>query len=145
MALESALWQRCKKGAGGLRLLGHKVHVERIENAVGVGRPDVNGCVDGGTFDIELKSEERPARPSTKIRFKVRQAQAIWMHERAAAGCKTIWILIQVGSGPTARLYLIPGTRYEDIIATESELQAMSVIEGDELLAGVLLRASQGW
>lgn len=145
VALESALWSRVKTGGTELRLRKHKVHLERIENGVGVGRPDVNGCIDGDTFDIELKSELRPKRATTFIRPKVRQSQAVWMHERASAGCRTVWVLIQVGEYSGARLYLIPGTKYEDIIAPESDLELMSVIDPKTPMADVLLRACRGF
>ena len=71
---------------------GSPLLCERIENAVGVGRLDVNGCIDGATFDLELKAEERLKRASTKISFKVRVSQVVWMHERISAGCGTAWI-----------------------------------------------------
>jgi hypothetical protein len=78
MALESSLWQKVRKGGVALKLLGHEVHLRRLENSVGTGDPDVNGCINGPhTFDIELKSEPRPARASTPIRPKVKPSQSI--------------------------------------------------------------------
>lgn len=146
MALESALWQRVRKGGVALRLLGHKVHLCRIENSVGVGNPDVNGCINGTLIDIELKSEDRPARASTPIRPKVKPSQSIWHHDRAEAGCKTAWVLIQVGDNSGARLYLIPGSKYDHVTAPEDDLELMSVLKSPVLpITAVLLKAAQGW
>jgi hypothetical protein len=146
MALEANLWQRVRSGGLILRHKRHGVHLERIENSAGVGRPDVNGCIDGTIFDLELKAEHRPARASTAIRPKVRPSQAVWMHERIAAGCKRCFVLLQVGEMSNARVYLIPGNLYEDIIAPEDALAGMSVLENPKLpMDDVLLRARDGF
>lgn len=146
MALESALWQRVRKGGIALKMLGHKVHIGRIENSSGVGNPDVNGCIDGGTLDIELKSESRPARATTPIHPKVKPSQSIWHLERTEAGCKTHWVLIQVGDNAQAKLYLIPGSKYDHITAPEDDLELMSVLKSPVLpITAVLLRAKEGW
>ena len=58
MARESALWARLR-GTAVPELLWkkHKVLLERIENLVSAGRPDVEGCIDSLWIFIELKSE----------------------------------------------------------------------------------------
>jgi hypothetical protein len=146
MSLEKSLWQRVRKGGVALRLLGHTVHLCRIENSVGVGNPDVNGCINGKVLDLELKSEDRPARASTAIHPKVKPSQSIWHHDRAEAGCKTAWVLIQVGDNAKAKLYLIPGSKYDDITAPEDDLELMSVLKSPVLpMTAVLLRAREGW
>lgn len=145
MARESSLWQRVRNAGLALKTFGHGVHLRRIENAVGVGDPDVNGCIDGGIFDLELKSELRPARPTTVIRPKVRVDQAIWLRERIEAGCKHAFVLLQVGEGKEARLYLIPGNRYDEITTTEDKLREMSIVDPMRPMSYVLMMAKRGW
>lgn len=146
MALESALWQRVRKAGVHLRKCGFGVHLCRIENDAGAGNPDVEGCIDGDQLWIELKSCERPKRPSTCIRPKVRPSQDIWQQERVRAGCRVCYVLIQVGENRAARLYLIPGNLYPKIICPEAELGAMSVLSSPTLpLPEVLLRATEGF
>lgn len=145
MALESALWQRVKRGALSLRKCGFYPHVRRIENAAGEGNPDVNGCIDGSMFDIELKSEDRPKRITTPIRFRVRESQSDWHRERAASGCRHHFILAQVGEGHNAKLYLLPGNRYDEIVAPEPALLDMSLISPSSDMSTILLRACEGY
>lgn len=145
MARESSLWTRCQNGIKHLRKCGHVAHFCRIENSAGMGNPDVEGVVNGDQCWIELKSNARPARPSTVIRSKTRESQSIWHKARTEAGSRIHWVLIQVGHAHTAKLYLIPGGRYDEIIAVESCLAAMSVVYPGASLADVLLRACEGW
>ena len=146
MALEKSLWARIRDTAiPELRWKKHKVDLQRLENAVGTGHPDVEGCIDGAQTWIELKSEPRPARMKTPIHPKIRESQSIWHRERTEAGSRCHWVLLQVGSSHKASLYLIPGDRYDEIIASEPELELLSVLPPDASLADVLLRAARGW
>jgi hypothetical protein len=146
MALEKALWQRCRTGIDHLRKQGYWVHFCRLENAAGEGNPDVEGVIDGKSCWIELKSNLRPKRPTTVIRSKTRESQSIWHKARTESGSRMHWVLIQVGEAHAARLYLIPGCWYDRIITTEKELIEMSVLlHNNPTLAEVLLRACQGW
>lgn len=146
MAFEKSLWQRVKKGALSLRTCGYKTHSCRIENDAGEGNPDVDMCIDGTQLWIELKSEDRPKRASTPIRFRVRPSQSIWHRMRSAAGCRHNFILAQVGEAHTARLYLIPGRDYDLIVAPEAKLAELSIMSAsDENLREVLLRACDGY
>lgn len=146
MALEKALWTRLKNAGAELILQGHRLHMERLENLIGTGVPDVDGCLDGVGFWIELKSEARPKRADTLIRPKLRESQSIWHRERAWAGCRLHWTLLQVGHAHAARLYLVPGDRYDDIAAaTEAELTELSVVPPVATVAEVLARCVQGW
>ena len=66
MSREVALWGRIKDTAiPALIKAGHKVDLQRLENLVGVGHPDVEGCIDSQQVWIELKSEARPVMPKT--------------------------------------------------------------------------------
>lgn len=145
MARETSLWQRCLTGVKHLEKCGHLVHLCRIENTAGAGHPDVEGVINGDQCWIELKSNARPKRTSTPIRSKTRESQSIWHRERTAAGSRIHWVLIQVGHARSAKLYLIPGSRYDEIITPEAGLGALSLIHADAKLAEVLLRACEGW
>ena len=46
--------------------LGH-CHLERIENIVGVGTPDVYYCIEGKQGWIEMKSPKEPVRANSKL------------------------------------------------------------------------------
>lgn len=145
MARESALWQRMRTGMRSLRLKGVHIDLQRLENAIGTGHPDVEGCIDGQQVWIELKSEMRPRRLSTPIHPKVRDSQRDWHRTRCAADCRCNWVLLQVGEGHVACLYLIPGCYYEKLIATETELAKLSFIQPNDSVDEALLTASRGW
>jgi hypothetical protein len=145
MALESALWKRVRSAGTHLKHCGFKVDLKRIENSVGSGHPDVEGAIDGVQIWIELKSEERPKRTATKIRFKVRTSQDIWLQERVRAGFRQCWVLAQVGDAAASKLYLVPGHLYPNITTTEAELERMSVIAPTSSLPEILVRATEGF
>jgi hypothetical protein len=145
MALESSLWTRCRNGVKLLKKCGHGTHFCRLENSAGEGNPDVEGVINGDQCWIELKSNDRPARATTVIRSKTRESQSIWHRERTEAGSRIHWVLIQVGEAHAARLYLIPGSRYDEVIVPEQTLAEMSAIAPDASVAEVLLRACEGW
>lgn len=145
MARESSLWQRCITGRIALQDRGHLLHLGRIENSAGSGNPDVDGCLDGTQLWIELKSELRPKRRTTPIRFKVRESQSDWHRLRSEAGCRTNWVLVQVGESHKAKLYLIAGRDYDKLIAPEDELELISWCAPDESVADILVRAKRGW
>ena len=72
---EQRLWDRLRKAAAG------RVHTERIENLVGVGRPDVDTLVSGSFVPVELKSVlSWPVKPATKVlgRSGLSQVQKNW-------------------------------------------------------------------
>lgn len=123
MALERSLWAWLKKAR---LVFGAALHMERVENSVGAGFPDVEGYLQtdehGGQFALELKSSERPVRNTTPVRFKFRnrEAQIEWMAQRWRLGGNAFFLL-QVGSGPDRILYLVPGDH--------GELLARGVIE----------------
>jgi hypothetical protein len=145
MAKEKSLWGRCKTGIKHLEKCGHATHFCRLENSAGEGNPDVEGVINGDQCWIELKSNLRPKRSGTVIRSKTRESQSIWHNTRTKAGSRIHWVLIQVGEAHGARLYLIPGFWYDKIIATEADLETMSVMDPKSNMASVLLRACEGW
>lgn len=121
----------------------------RLENMAGTGMPDVEGCLDGKNFLIELKSCDRPKRTTTCIRFRTnertRKAQSKWHRERAEAGGRVHWVLVQVGESHEAALYLIAGKDYDLIECPEDELLLMSCISREAKPDEALLRAATGW
>lgn len=151
MAREASLWQRIKNtGVRQLRELGYGVHLCRIENSVGAGNPDVEGHIDWerGQIWLELKSCARPKRATTPIKPKCRTSQKDWHEARSKAGCRTNFVLIQVGDNHAARLYLIPGDQYALVAAgqSEAELGRMSVLyDSKASLSHVLMRAAEGY
>lgn len=144
---ESELWKNhIVPACVELRYRKHKVDLQRLENSVGVGHPDVEGCIDGEALWIELKHEDRPKRETTKIQFKTRRSQAVWHADRCDAGFRRNWVLAQVGRGHEALLYLIPGSLYERIITTEQDLSEMATTFMHlSHTADILLRAKDGW
>lgn len=145
MARETSLWARCKTGIKFLARCGHLVHFCRLENAAGEGNPDVEGVINGDQCWIELKSCDRPKRTTTPIRPRTRESQSIWHRARTAAGSRIHWVLIQVGSAHGAKLYLIPGSFYDELHAPEDDLARLSVCDPDEHMASILIRACEGW
>lgn len=108
MATEKTQWQWLSNAR---RELGAALHMERIENMVGAGHPDVELCYAGVQAWIEQKVAKRPARKTTVLRFgsPLRDSQKEWAEKRIAAGGR-VWYLIQVGSGHERQMYLIRGT-----------------------------------
>lgn len=123
---ESRLWQWLKQGGKSYR---ERLHLGRVENSAGEGMADVEGCLDGVQFWIELKCEARPVQPGTKIRPRFRPAQGPWHRRRRRAGGRT-FVLLQVGSGVSARRYMLPGELVPAMQTgmTEQRLEELSVI-----------------
>jgi hypothetical protein len=72
--------------------------LQRIENLVRNGMPDVNGCIRGKEFWCELKYlKSWPSRDGTVVTMpKYRKEQRIWFRRRGTAGATNIFMLIQV-------------------------------------------------
>ncbi|MFA5604166.1 MAG: hypothetical protein WDA12_04900 [Bacilli bacterium] len=77
--------------------IAHAGHIERIENGVaGVGTPDVNGCIGGREFWIELKclpSWPKSGGPVSIRHF--RKEQILWMRRRSMAGGR-VFVFLRV-------------------------------------------------
>ncbi len=90
-----------------------KDRVDRIENGVGFGTPDVNFCGNGVECWIEMKSPIEPVRLSTPLfgsNHKVSQDQKNWMKRQIDAGGRC-WFLI----GTDKRWMLIHGRHADHI------------------------------
>jgi hypothetical protein len=103
-AREGSLWQWLSRARLAFR---ERLDIERIENMLGSGHPDVRGTLAGDNFYIELKSVPRPTRKTT-IASTIRKEQAEWADRYIEAGGRAHYLLIQVGSGVgSAARYLI--------------------------------------
>lgn len=111
MTTEASMWKWLSKDPIP------NVCLERHENLVGVGAPDVWGYHrEHGSFWLELKQSEGPKDSSKKTGIKVRNSQRIWFRKMSKLDCRKHWFLIQV----CKRRYLVPG-RVSTIVAEMSE------------------------
>jgi hypothetical protein len=116
MGREASLWDLFRANIGPF------ADLERVENRVNEGTPDVNYCINGGGGEgwIELKDIENwPARDATPVRIEhVTQVQREWWTRRTLAG-GNVFVLLRVHavrqyllySGPGAAAVLGIGTR----------------------------------
>jgi hypothetical protein len=125
---------------------GPCVHINRIENVLDAGTPDVEGWTTmvgnavGTGFQIELKTCARPARKNTKLTVKITQEQVDFMEARSAVG-GLCYVLLQVGGGFNAGRYLIPGAYARGLLNrryTEADLRKLVNHIGDLTPRGVL-------
>lgn len=87
--------------------------VDRIENGVAVGMPDLSCCFTGHEFWLEIKSPTEPARPTTPLfgsNHKVSQQQANWMLRQRRAGGACFFLI-----STDVRWLLIGGWLADDI------------------------------
>lgn len=106
---ETSVWQWLSKGR---RPLGPSVFLERIENSVGDGTPDVRGTYLGRDFWIELKSAALPARLTTPVQTGLRLEQEEWAKAYIQAGGRNLFMLIRVAA---SKRLLIPGRYFESL------------------------------
>jgi hypothetical protein len=103
MTTETSMWKWLKKGTS------LEVYLERHENLVASGAPDVWGYCPKGSFWLELKQSEAPKKDTSKSGIKVRPSQKIWFRKMTKLHCKTHWFLVQVDN----QKYLVPGIHAE--------------------------------
>jgi len=103
---EQRLWDRMRRNAAAL---APKLRLERVENLVGVGLPDVLAIASGSVAWLELKSvEDYPVRATSQVLGAAKGlsvAQRNWHYEWHAHGGRSF---IVVGVGP-ADMFAIPG------------------------------------
>lgn len=88
--------------------------LERIENVLLPGMPDVNGCFIGHEFWIETKQPKEPARPGTPLfgsNHDLSQDQANWFLRQKNAGGNGI---IYIQTDRMTRLFI--GGEFADLI-----------------------------
>ena len=141
---ESSLWTWLR---GAERDLRPDLRMERVENAVSCGTPDVDGVLNGRHFKIELKTVARPARKSTGLRIKFQPAQPNWLRSWCASGGNA-FVLVQVGSGPVARRYLVPGKDVDALSVpdlTEEGLLYRAILWGSHSSAAEVVRTAANY
>jgi len=79
---------------GAKRTFGNRLRLERVENCVSDGMPDVDGTLDGEGFKIELKV----CKPNTEgfVKIDMKRSQFIWFKNSTASGT-CAYILIMFG------------------------------------------------
>lgn len=105
---EQRLWDRMRT-----RLKGRGIRLERIENVVGTGRPDIDALSNGTFTPIELKAVEGwPARDATPVlgRKGLSIDQRNWHMDWARYGGRS---LVIVGVGTSVFAFL--GTFHDKI------------------------------
>ena len=137
---ESRLWNWLTSGTK--QKFRKTLHMNRVENLIMEGMPDVEGCLRGTQFWIELKCDKRPADPSTLIKPKFRPAQVPWLERRVGAGGRA-YVLLQVGGGAKASRYLVPGSRAYLVESglTEAELKRKSVADPQSAPTEIIMAA----
>jgi len=138
VAREARLWAWLRDGGAARPTL----HMRRVENRVGEGDPDVDGCCAGTYFELELKGCDRPVRGG-RLDFEVRQAQLLYHRRRHRCGGNN-WFYVRVGRDRETARYLVPGDgdsarRLQDGV-TETELLAMAVLPPDHGVEELLRR-----
>ncbi len=118
---EQRLWDRFSDNVSGPRLW-----LQRIENVVAVGMPDVVAISDGAVSWIEMKYSARPARESTPLLSSrgLTPEQRNWHLDWRSCG-GTSFVLI--GDDQRA-LYLIEGYLADEVNQmTVARLQGLSI------------------
>jgi len=126
------------------RIFKKDLHLNRIENSVMMGMADVEGCLKGIQFWIELKCEARPSNPRTKIKLRFEPAQLPWLNRRIEAGGRA-FVLIQVGQGASAGRYLIPAD-FQGALKrgmTEDALKNYAAVDPKATATDIIIAASK--
>ena len=133
---EQRLWDRLRKAAAG------KLHTERIENLVGVGRPDVDTLVEGSFVPIELKQVAAwPARENTKVlgREGLSQVQKNWHLNWKNWGGMS---MIVVGVGE--EVFAFSGERADALNDyNTNEFKNASICSGVQAVVGLLVSMAE--
>lgn len=109
-------------------------HFERIENMVGIGRPDVNYCVNGFEGNIELKQVPAwPVKSEKVLEIKhFSPQQRLWIRKRVAAGGRVYVLLEVVRPVPTYFLFAGAWARtFLGINAIKADLYRHAVVLGE--------------
>ena len=122
--LEQRLWDRMR------RALGRRMRLERIENLVNVGTPDVLALAKGFVTPIELKAVAAfPARHSTRVLGArgLSVAQRNWHKSWLDEGGESL-ILIGVGS---REFFAIPGVFADEVNEMDADRLAIFSVASD--------------
>lgn len=138
---ETALWGWLRDSMQTIKV---PKHVQRIEDSTKSGTPDVEGCVEGRSFWIELKVAYEQLKAPI-VRVKTTDKQVYFALRRTGTGGLS-WYLIRVGKHPHRFHYLIHGSLAEALLdkpITLDWLHANSAVDPKCSAAQVILRASQ--
>lgn len=119
---EQRLWDTMKRNAPP------EIWMERVENLVGDGMPDIWFAARGRHGWVELKAPTRPKRDTTRLLGNqgLRTSQLNW-HRKAAVRDLPAWTLSRDSSG---ELYLVHCKHSQEINElTATELAAASVAD----------------
>lgn len=121
---EQRLWDRMRRNAAAL---APRLQLQRVENLVGVGLPDVLAICDGSVAWCELKAVENyPARSTSQVLGTAKGlsvAQRNWHYEWYAHGGRS-FVVIGVG---TSEVFTIPGILADGInTMTRAEMHRLS-------------------
>lgn len=120
-SLERNLWSWLKRGTFRSRDLD----MERVENGVSDGTPDVDGCFERVSFKIELKTGTVTIRENF-VRTKFRPMQLPWIKERTRVGGR-VFVLLQIGRNR----YLVAGKDCQEFKRkdlTLAELEKLAIV-----------------
>jgi len=87
--------------------------LDRIENPLVVGMPDINMCIGGTEVWIEQKSPKEPVRSTTPLfgsNHKISQEQQNWFLRQRRAGGKAYFLIVS-----DKRWMLLPGFLADEI------------------------------
>ena len=138
---EKTAYQRLRKN-----IMRRGDRLTRIENLVGSGIPDTNGCFEGVEFWLEIKCPREPKRPSTPLfgsNHKLTTEQENFLIDQHKAGGLG-WVYIETDKG---LVLLISGEHAERInTMTLGDLLAASAFhfntKGADENAWTLLRGA---
>lgn len=112
---ETSLWGWLKKAVKELKRKGLCPDVQRIENIVAKGTPDVEGIVGGKSLWCELKVAHPMAGDRWRVKITVDQVR--YALRRTKAGGFS-WVLVRVcgANWRENKHYLIPGEYSEELL-----------------------------
>lgn len=122
---ESSLWKWLSKAS---LFYGPALHMNRIENKVMSGMPDVEGCLQEKQFWLELKCGDAPARETTKVNIRVEDSQVDFAKNRLNAG-GACGFLVKIKKGNSYQVFLLHGACAEGLQKglTLEEIRALSL------------------
>ena len=118
---EKSLWQWLKRAKAQIDHL----YLERVENRVGSGMPDVVGCYNGYGLFVELKTAAKPVRETTGIAIEIRDSQQEW-HEAWFEARGASFFLVQVGK----ERFLLPWDTWRGRTANLDKIRELSLTGG---------------
>lgn len=139
---ESSLWGWLRDHVADLPTRAR--HLQRIEDSTKGGTPDVEGCIDGHAFWIELKVAYEQRTRGT-VRVKTTDKQVYFALKRRKAGGLS-WYLIRVGTYPRWSHFLIPGQYAEELLDRPIELKRLaelSAVDPQSTAQDIMMAASQ--